>query len=196
MSEEEMIRGCLRNERLAQRAFYDIYSAKMMHLCIRYSKNNQDARNALLEGFKNIFSKFRDFPKENAKLKKERKHISLEEWVKKEFICAIIRYMHANKKEYFVSSTVSIRDAEMPLSAEISDEQIIQSVGMQEIIKALQRISPSYRAVYNLHEIDGYSHREISKLLDISEYSSKDMLTKAKFNIRKNLLQIITQEQK
>lgn len=196
MSEEEIIGGCLRNDRSTQRVVYDTYSARMMYLCIRYSKDNQEAREILLNGFKNIFSNFQNFVKENAKLKKERKHISMEEWVKKEFIHAIIQHMHANKKEYFVSSTVSVRDAEKPISVEISDEHLIQLVGIREIIQALQRISPSYRAIYNLHEIDGYSHKEISELLDISEYSSKDMLAKAKFNIRKNLLQLITQQQR
>lgn len=194
MGEEEIIRGCLRMERAAQRALFDIYAPGMMQVCIRYSKNNQEAKEILLDGFRNILNNFRNFTEENAKLKKDGNQLSLAEWIKKEMVAAAIRHMHANKKEYFVSSTVSVRDAEKPLSSEISDEQIMQSASRQEIIKSLQQLSPSYRAVYNLHEVDGYSHQEISKLLDISEYTSKDSLAKAKFNIRKNLSRLIPQE--
>ncbi|MEK6615579.1 MAG: sigma-70 family RNA polymerase sigma factor, partial [Bacteroidota bacterium] len=97
------------------------------------------------------------------------------------------------KREYFVSSTVSVRDSEKQSSTELSDEKIIHSADKQIIIKALQQLTPSYRAIYNLHEVDEYSHLEISKLLDISEYTAKDSLSKAKFNLRKNLTRMVTQ---
>ena len=186
MSEEEIIRGCLKHESASQRALYDIYSAKMMHICIRYSKNPQEAKGIFLDGFKNIFNNFRNYYEESVKSKKEEATLPLEGWIKKEIVSAAIRLMHANKKEYFVSSTINTRDAERPSSAEISDEQIIKSINKKSIVNALQQLTPSYRTVYNLHEADGYSHQEISKLLDISEYTSKDSLSKAKFNLRKN----------
>src|ERR1051326_2261061 len=187
MSEEEIIHGCLKNERTSQQALFEIYSKSMMDLCVRYSKNQQDAKEIFLDGFKNILNNFFHFSEANAKGEKERQTISLEEWMKKEMIAAAIQHMHANKREYFVSSTVSARDSERPLTAEISDEQIIKTASKKTIVSALQQLSPSYRAVYNLSEIDNYSHAEISKLLDISEYTSKDSLSKAKFNLRKNI---------
>lgn len=193
MNEEELIRGCLKHERASQRALYEIYFTKMMHICIRYAKNQQEAKSILLDGFKNIFNDFRVFSGLNAKGKKDAQPVSLEEWIKKEIVASAIRHMHNNKKEYFVSSTVSVRDSQKHSSAEISDEKIIASANKQIIIKALQQLTPSYRAIYNLHEVDGYSHLEISKLLDISEYASKDSLSKAKFNLRKNLTQIVAQ---
>lgn len=193
MSEEEIIRGCLKHERTSQRALYEIYFDAMMNLCIRYSKNQPDAKEILLDGFKNIFNRFSLFTDENMKRKKDGESIPLEDWIKKEIISSAIRHMHANKREYFVSSTVSSRDSEKPMTAEISDEQIIKSSDRKKIISALQQLSPSYRAVYNLHEMDGYSHLEISKLLDISEYTSKDSLSKAKFNLRKNLSRAVSQ---
>ena len=187
MTEEELIRGCLKHEHTCQRELYQQYSGSMMQLCIRYARNPQDAKAILLDGFKNIFNGFRNFADANSKIKKDEAPVSLADWIKKEIVASAIRHMHANKREYFVSSTVSIRDSEKPAAGEINDEQIIKSADKPMIIKALQELTPSYRAIYNLHEVDGYSHLQISKLLDISEYTSKDSLSKAKFNLRKNL---------
>ena len=191
MSEEEIIRGCARHESASQRALYEIYFPKMMQVCIRYAKNQQDTKEILLDGFKNIFNNFSHFADASAKKKNDASPDSPEEWIKKQIVESAIRHMHANKREYFVSSTVSARDSEKISSSEITDEQIIKSADKKIILKALQQLSPSYRAIYNLHEVDGYSHQEISKLLDISEYTSKDSLSKAKFNLRKNLVRIV-----
>ena len=190
MSEEEIIRGCAKYESASQRTLYEIYFPRMMQVCIRYAKNQQEAKEILLDGFKNIFNHFLLYLEENSKKKSDSIFLPLEEWVKKQIVESAIRHMHANKREYFVSSTVSSRDSEKT-SSEITDDQIIKAADKKNIIKALQQLSPSYRAVYNLHEVDGYSHQEISKLLDISEYTSKDSLSKAKFNLRKNLVRIV-----
>lgn len=191
MNEEELIRGCLKQERACQRELYEIYFSKMMHVCIRYAKNAQEAKVILLDGFKNIFNNFRNFTDSNMKRKKDTAPLSMEDWIKKEIVASAIRHMHNNRKEYLVSSTVSVRDSEKQSSAEISDEKIINSADRQIIINALQQLTPSFRAIYNLHEVDGYSHLEISKLLDISEYASNDGLSKAKFNLRRNLSRMV-----
>jgi RNA polymerase sigma factor (sigma-70 family) len=191
MSEEELIKGCLKYEHVSQRELYQQYFSKMMHICIRYARNQQEAKAILLDGFKNVFNEFRNFIEANEKIKKDAAPISLEEWIKKEMIASAVRHMHDSKKEYFVSSTVNMRDSEKQITGDIPDERIIKSADKDLIIKALQQLTPSYRAIYNLSEIDGYSHLDISKLLDISEYTSKDSLTKAKFNLRKNLAQLV-----
>ena len=147
MSEEEIIRGCLKHESASQRALFDIYSGRMMQVCIRYAKNQPDAKAIFLDGFKNIFNNFKRYSDENAKRKKEDASLFLEDWIKEEIVSAAIRHMHANKREYFVSSTVSTRDAERPSSAEISDEQITKSTNKKNIISALQQLTPSYRAI-------------------------------------------------
>lgn len=191
VNEEELIRGCSKQERTGQRALYEIYFVKMMQVCIRYAKQPQEAKEILLDGFRNIFNDFSRFSEEAAKKKKTGGWISLEDWIKREMIESAIRYMHANRKEYLVSSTVSVRDSERTAAAEISDEQLVQSLTRPMVISALQQLSAPHRTIYNLFEIDGYSHEEISKLLDISEYSSKDSLSKAKFNLKKNLIKMI-----
>lgn len=190
MTEEELIRGCLKYEHAAQRELYLQWFSKTMHICIRYSKNTQEAKAILLDAFKNVFNGFKNYAELNAKRKKDAP-LTLNEWMKNEIISSIVQHMHNNKKEYFVSSTVSMREAGKISTHELTDEQIIAATDKQLVIKALRLLTPSYRAIYNLHEVDGYSHLEISKLLDISEYISKDSLLKAKYNLRKHISGII-----
>ncbi len=191
MTEEELIRGCLKHESAAQRELYLQHFSRTMNVCVRYSRDEEDAKTILLDAFKNIFNNFRGFVEANAKNKKESNSISLEEWIFKTVIASAVQHMHDKKKEHFVSSTVSMRDAGKKSPREFSDEQIIQAADKKMVLKAMRQLTPSYRAIYNLHEVDGFSHAEISKLLDISEYISKDSLSKAKFNLRNSLCTMI-----
>lgn len=192
MTEADLIRGCLKEEKSAQRELYLQYFSRSMSVCIRYSRDPQGAKAILLDAFKNILNNFKDFAEQSSKNKKDALPVSLEEWIFKGVIASAIQHMHDKKKEHFVSSTVSMRDPGKTASQELSDEQVIKATDKKMIIKALQQLTPSYRAIYNLHEIDGVSHAEISKLLDVSEYISKDSLEKAKFNLRKNICAMIS----
>lgn len=192
MTEEEIIQGCLKHDRNCQRLLYEQYFGKMLNVSIRYAKSLNEAKEILHSAFKNIFGQLKHFVDSNAKIKDDTSLVSIEDWIKKSVIEAAIAHMHNNKKEYFVSSTINAREAEKSSSTEITDEQIIAMADTNTIVQALQQLSPSYRAVYNMHEVDGYSHAEISKLLDIGESTSLDNLSKGKFNIRKNLAKLIS----
>lgn len=190
MSEEEIIRGCTKHDSRSQQMLYELYCGKMMSVCIRYTKNVQEARDLLLMGFKNVFGHIRSFADKQG-AKGEGTSAQLEEWIKKEVIAAAAQHMHNSKRQHFVSSTVSVRDADKKTNEEITDEKIMQTANADTILKGLQQLTPLYRTVYNMHEVDGYSHPEISKILDVGEYISKDSLSKAKFNLRKNIGKIL-----
>ena len=191
MTEEEIIHGCLKHDRNCQRLLYEQYFSKMINVCIRYAKNLNDAKEILHNAFKNIFSQLKHFTDSNAKIKNDAPVVSMEDWIKRSVIEAAVAHMHTNKRGHFVSSTVNARDAEKSSSAETTDAQIMAAADANTIVQALQQLSPSYRTVYNMHEVEGYSHAEISKLLDISEFTSRDNLSKAKFNMRKNLTRMM-----
>jgi|ERR1035437_1607143 RNA polymerase sigma-70 factor (ECF subfamily) len=192
MTEEEIIQGCLGHDRNCQRLLYEQYFGKMINIVIRYAKSLNEAKEILHLAFKNIFGQLKHFVDSNSKRKNDVPAISIEEWIKKLVIEAAVAHMHSNKREYFVSSTINAREAEKSTSTEITDEQIIAATDTNAVVQALQQLSPSYRAVYNMHEVDGYSHAEISKLLDISESTSRDNLSKGKFNFRKNLTRMLS----
>ena len=79
----------------------------------------------------------------------------------------------------------------MDIAAEVDDDELALHIDKEEILKAVQQLTPAYRTVFNLYVIEEYTHKEIAELLDISEGTSKSNLSKAKFNLRKNLTHLI-----
>ena len=73
----------------------------------------------------------------------------------------------------------------------MDDDDLALHIDKEEILRAVQELTPAYRTVFNLYVIEEYTHKEIAELLDISEGTSKSNLSKAKFNLRKNLMQHI-----
>lgn len=187
---EEILRGCLKFDRNAQRVLFEEYSPAMMEICIRYAKNQEEARDMLLHGFRNIFATIRQFAEANVRRKSDQPVIDFFDWIKREIILAAVYFMHHKKKEASVSSTFSTRESDRG-AEEVTDDKIIQHADKEYIVRGLQQLSTLYRTVYNMHEVDGYTHPEISRLLDVSEYLSKDALSKAKFNLRRNLIKLL-----
>jgi RNA polymerase sigma factor (sigma-70 family) len=190
MNEQELLSGCLHQNRSIQNALYSLYANNMMNVCVRYAKNDAEAKAIFIEGFTKVFNTIHDLVELNDKRTKDSPAFSLESWIKKQILSVAIDHLRGNKKEHLVSSTFAAHQ-ENRMKDRITDEEIIQKADKAIIATALQQLSPSHRAIYNLHEIDGYSHVEISKWLDISEYGSKDSLTKAKFNIKKNVVRLL-----
>ena len=192
MNVEELIQNCARNDRECQHAVFEQYRDSMAGLCMRYAKNAEEAHAICINGFKNIFSGIKKFSNDLLKSKETDVTTAFEQWIHKEMIASAIHHMlEARKREFFVSSTFSTRDQNIRTEKEVSDTKIMEKASKTMIIRALQELTPSYRAVYNMYEIDGFSHADISRMLDISEYSSKDTLSKARFMLRKNLAKLI-----
>lgn len=180
MNENDIIKGCLKNNRESQKALYDSYYNKMLGVCLRYSKDNTEAKEILHEGFSRVFDNLKNYKPGD----------SLEEWIKKMMVISAIVYLHKNKQNLIVS-TFNANKIVVNTFAEISDEELISNINKEEILQAVQELTPAYRKVFNLFVIDGYSHKKIAEMLDISEETSASNLSKAKFILRKNIQQII-----
>jgi RNA polymerase sigma factor (sigma-70 family) len=181
MDENEIIKGCLKNNRESQKALYELFYGKMMAVCLRYSNSSVDAKEVLHEGFLKVF--------EN--LKNGKDGDSVEDWIRKIMIHSSIDHIRKNKQNLLIVSTVHISKKEAVTTDQMSDEDLLLKINKEEIRKALQQLTPGYRTVYNLFVIDGYSHKEIAEIMDISEDTSKLNLSKAKFALRKNLMQFV-----
>ncbi len=181
MDENDIIKGCLKNNRESQKALYDYYYNKMLGVCLRYSKDSIEAKEILHESFFKVFANLKNFKAPE----------SFEAWIKKIMVNAAIDYLHKNKQNLIVS-TFNANKTPVNTLDEISDEELILNIDKKEILKAVQELTPAYRKVFNLYLIEGYSHKQIAEMLDISEDTSESNLSKAKFNLRKNIQQIIT----
>jgi RNA polymerase sigma-70 factor (ECF subfamily) len=180
MEETDMIKGCLRGDRACQKMLYEKFYSKMMGVCMRYAKDRDEAKDILHEGYIKVFDKLRNFGSKG----------SFEGWIRRIMVNTAIDHIRRNKHEYLIVNTVYASDQGASVADE-SDDNLMNSVDQEEVMKAIQNLSPAYRAVFNLYVIEEYSHKEISEILDISEGTSKSNLAKAKFNLKKNLIHLV-----
>ena len=86
------------------------------------------------------------------------------------------------------------QDIETQIIQEANGVSAVSDLSHSELIRLIQELSPAYRTVFNLYVIDGYTHQEISEILNISEGTSKSNLMKARINLRKAILKLINKE--
>lgn len=153
----------------------------MMGICLRYSKDQAEAKAILNEGFLRIFGTIKQY----------RGEITLDDWAKKIIINAAIDYLRQNKQSYWIVNTVNATTAKSNQPEKIlSDDEILNLTNEKDVLQAVQSLSPAYRVIFNLHFIDKHAHQQISERLDISEATSKSDFAKARYHIRKNLTRI------
>jgi len=181
MNETDIIKGCLKNDRLSQKMLYEKYYGKMMGVCMRYATDRDQAKDILQEAFLKVFANISSF---NGKG-------SFEGWIRRIVVNSSIDQIRKDKKHYLIVSTTFASESDTNISDEISDDELAGKISEAEILRAVQDLTPAYRMVFNLYVIEEYTHKEIAQMLDISEGTSKSNLAKAKFNLKKNLLNLI-----
>ncbi|HRP55304.1 sigma-70 family RNA polymerase sigma factor [Agriterribacter sp.] len=164
MTEEAMLKGCIRNQAAAQQELYYRYSPKMLSVCYRYAKSREDAEDMLQEGFIKIFGQLKQFQNRGA----------LEGWIRKIIVHTCINNLKKNKKfaesvDIIYASGVHIREESVP--------SIVQA---KQVVECIRMLPIGYRTVLNLYAVEGYSHREIATMLDIEESTSRSQYTRAK----------------
>lgn len=172
MTEEAMLRGCIRNVAVAQQELYYTYSPRMLSLCYRYAKNREDAEDMLQEGFIKVFTQIKQFQNRGA----------LEGWIRKIIVHTCINNLKKNKK--FTESVDLIHAS----GVYIREETIPSIVQAKQVVECIRLLPIGYRTVLNLYAIEGYSHREIATMLDIEESTSRSQYTRAKAMLEDILL--------
>ena len=176
---DDIVKKCLKGDRKAQQELYKMFYSKMMATCYRYANNRDDAKDILQDGFVKVFRN----------LKRYKSVGSLEGWVRRIMINTALDSL---KKKKIIFTVGDENDYILENSKVESADTIYNQFGVQNIMTAIQSLSPAYQTVFNLYVIEGYSHKEIAKELNISEGTSKSNLAKA----RKNLQHLLKQEDK
>lgn len=164
MTEEAMLKGCIRNNAAAQQELYSLYSPKMLSVCYRYAKSREDAEDMLQEGFIKIFTQISQFQNRGA----------LEGWIRRVIVHTCINNLKKNKK---FSESVDLIHAS---GAYIREEIIPSIVQAKQVVECIRTLPLGYRTVLNLYAIEGYSHGEIASMLDIEESTSRSQYTRAR----------------
>jgi RNA polymerase sigma factor (sigma-70 family) len=168
---QDLIKKCQSQNKKAQEELFKRLSAPMMGVCLRYLKNREDAEEILLGGFFKVFKNLEKFTYENDN--------AFFGWVKRIMINEALMLLRKNKE----IQVLAINE-EIDFEDEVSGLNELETA---DLLKTIQQIPIGYRTVFNLYEIEGYSHREISKTLNISVGTSKSQLFKAKKLLRELL---------
>ena len=140
----------------------------MYAVCLRYSGNSEDACDLLQEGFIKIFKN----------LSKYRGDGSFEGWIRRIFVNTSIE--HFRKKVHFQDVTEKQEN-----TLEDKTWNVLDNLAEKDIMNMIHELSPGYKTVFNMHVIEGYSHKEIADMLGINEGTSKSQLARAKMVLKK-----------
>lgn len=169
----QLIKEAKQGRAPAQKCLFDLLSDKMLLVCRRYVKSNEDAEEVLLDGFYKFFKNMGSFQYQG--------DAALYSWIKKIMINECL--MLLRKKNVFTIVTEA-DVADYPLEA-----TALNDLSAKEIFDLIVQLPVGYRTVFNLYEIEGLEHKEIATLLGIAEGTSKSQLSKAKIVLQKNLEQ-------
>lgn len=174
--DEQLIRHCIQGDRKAQLRLYDQCYSYMMSICIRYCKDKQEAGSRLNLSFLKVLQHLDQFePGGNFKA-----------WVSRITVRSIIDEFRSQQKHYRNHTYYGqiAQELEWP-HEEIN--HIAEDMDVAHLMAIIDRLSPMDKEVFNLFAIDGYSHKEIADLLQISEGTSKWYLHEARKKIREAL---------
>ena len=161
----------------AQTEVYQLFSDKLFALCLKYSRNKQDAEDTLQDSFLVIFDKIKQYKNKG----------SFEGWLKRITINTALQKYRQKSPLQIVKDVSDVDEVE-----EFDTENTVFNVDV--LLGFIQKLPDRYRLVFNLYVLDNYSHKEIANLLEISEGTSKSNLSRAR-KILKNQLEIHQQKE-
>ena len=159
---EELIYECAKHNTESQAQLYMFLSPKLFAVCLKYSRNYEEAQDNLQESFLIIFEKINQFKNKG----------SFEGWAKR----VVINYTLQQYRNQNIFEIVSENIADETTTVEIDDE----SISLEFLTKIIQELPDRYRLVFNLYVMDDYSHKEIAEMLNINIGTSKSNLARAK----------------
>jgi RNA polymerase sigma factor (sigma-70 family) len=162
---KDIISGCLDGNRRDQELLYRRHASKLFAVSLQYSGNDEEARDILQEGFIKIFENLQHYKHEG----------SFEGWMRRIVVNTALEKYRSRHNLYRVDDIDSIVEPEA--DPETEDYSGLEAVDLLFIIRELP---PKYRMVFNLYAIEGYSHKEIASMLNISEGTSKSNLSRAR----------------
>lgn len=181
LSAEELtyhVGACALNKRDSQKVLYNSFYGYAMAICDRYTSNPEDAVEILNDGFLKIFREIHHYQPAYSDVVS-----SFKGWLRKIMVYTAIDHFRKNQKHKVVTELDNV-----VYQLESVNEDAIDKLSHEEIIRAIQELSPGYRTVLNLFIIEGLSHEEISNKLGISTGTSKSNLSKARRQLQKILL--------
>jgi len=141
-----------------------MYADRLYGITLRYARNEDEAKDIFQEGFIKIFEKLKQYQNKG----------SLEGWMRKIIVNTALERIRRENKFMLVEDEAYMEYEQYKY------EHILEELGQKDLLEMIRQLSPQYRVVFNLYAIEGYSHKEISEKLNISEGTSKSNLSRAR----------------
>jgi RNA polymerase sigma-70 factor (ECF subfamily) len=174
-NELQIIEGCKKRSRKAQKMLFDTYSSVLFPICMRYSKNKQEAEDILQESFIKIFSSIDQFADEG----------SFVGWLKKIVVNTAISSLKQDYKYFFHENVDDFSNDDDYDSVEPEFDY-----SLQDLLKIINELPEGYRIIFNMAVIEEYKHKDIADILDIDIGTSKSQLSRAKKMLQKRLTEL------
>lgn len=163
-----LLEHCGDKDTQAQKALYTRYHSYAMGVCLRYCRSREEAQEVLNDAFFKVFTKSDSYSYRQ----------SFKAWLRRILVNCAIDYYRRQKKHYNHLDVEDIREeSEIPTA--------LDALAEQEIYALIQTLPDHFRLTFNLFEIEGHSHEEVSKMLGISVGTSRSNLSRAKSKLRK-----------
>ena len=174
-TEKEIIEGCQRNDRVCQEYLYKQYYSLFLKICVRYAKGQEDAEQLLNDSYLRIFNHINSF----------RQAGSFEGWMKRIVVNTCLDYLKSKQLKQAMQISYA---ANLPEESPIAfSTQTLQQLEFKELIALIQTLPPVSKTVFNLYVFEGYSHKEIGAMLEITESTSSWHLHHARNLLQKKL---------
>ena len=173
MTEYELIKGCIKRDPACQRLLFEQFAGKMMTVCLRYAHDSMEAEDMMQDGFIRVFNYIDQFKFEG----------SFEGWIRRIIVNSALKHLQ-KKRLNFKEINDSTQDAPR------IDSYAYSNLGEDELMKLINQLPDGYRTIFNLNVIEGYSHEEIAKMLDIQPSTSRSQLVKARKMLQTQILNL------
>jgi RNA polymerase sigma-70 factor (ECF subfamily) len=170
---DSLFEGCRRGDRKAQENLYKTLASRMMGVCMRYAKDTFEAEDVLQMGFVKVFQKISDFRGEG----------SFEGWIRRIMVNTAIESYRKNLRNLNLVDIDEVYD-------QPQNTFDMSGLELKDLLKLVQQLSNGYRLVFNMYVIEGYSHKEIAKLLGITEGASKSQLSRARAILKEKIIKM------
>jgi RNA polymerase sigma factor (sigma-70 family) len=169
----DVVERCKGGDRQAQFELYRLYSQAMYNICLRMLGNQHDAEDLLQNSFVDVFRHLQSF----------RYQSSVGAWIKRIVVNNCIN--HLKKRRLAITELNERTVSDEPDSG--FQESYQPKLSVETVKKAVAALPDGYRVVFSLYMFEGYDHKEIGEILDISEATSKSQYSRAKRKLRELL---------
>jgi len=173
MEEQQLIKGCIRGESHALKTMYELHAPAMMSVCQRYVVNRETARDLLHDGFVKLFTKIHTYSGAG----------SFNGWMRRIFVTTALEHLRRNNIMQYSADMKNVDS--MTEDAEVS---VFEHLTADDLFTCVTILPDTYRTVFNMHAIEGYTFAEIARQLGINENTSRTYYARARQLLQKMIM--------